>query len=30
MFYFDRDDPRVLFCDSRDDVTETLCDGRMR
>lgn len=28
MFYFDRDDPRVLFCDSRDDVTETLCDGR--
>lgn len=29
MFYFDGENPSVLFCDSRDDVTETLCDGRM-
>lgn len=29
MFYFDKDDPRVLFCDSRAGVEETLCDGRM-
>lgn len=27
MFYFDRSDPRVLFCDSRR-VDTTLCDGR--
>ena len=27
MFYFDRDDPRVLFCDVRQEET-TLCDGR--
>ena len=27
MFYFDRDDPRVLFCDARREET-TLCDGR--
>lgn len=27
MFYFDKDDPRVLFCDSRTVDTE-LCDGR--
>lgn len=29
MFYFDDKHPSVLFCDNRDDVTETLCDGRM-
>ena len=28
MFYFDKDAPSVLFCDEREDVTETLCDGR--
>lgn len=28
MFYFDKNDPRVLFCDIRDDVHEVLCDGR--
>lgn len=28
MFYFDHDDPRVLFCDIRDGVEEELCDGR--
>lgn len=28
MFYFDHDDPRVLFCDNRSDYEETLCDGR--
>lgn len=27
MFYFDKNDPRVLFCDCRE-VDETLCDGR--
>lgn len=27
MFYFDKEDPRVLFCDCRE-VNETLCDGR--
>lgn len=27
MFYFDKDDPRVLFCDNRTVDTE-LCDGR--
>jgi len=27
MFYFDKSDPRVLFCDIRDFET-TLCDGR--
>ncbi len=27
MFYFDKEDPRVLFCDNRE-VEETLCDGR--
>lgn len=27
MFYFDRNDPRVLFCDNRTVDTE-LCDGR--
>ena len=26
-FYFDKNDPRVLFCDSRR-VSTTLCDGR--
>lgn len=27
MFYFDREDPRVMFCDNRS-VATTLCDGR--
>ena len=27
MFYFDKEDPRVLFCDIREFET-TLCDGR--
>ncbi len=27
MFYFDKHDPRVLFCDIREITTE-LCDGR--
>lgn len=27
MFYFDKNDPRVLFCDKRKLHT-TLCDGR--
>lgn len=27
MFYFDKNDPRVLFCDKRE-VHTTLCDGR--
>ncbi len=27
MFYFDKNDPRVLFCDKRELHT-TLCDGR--
>ena len=27
MFYFDKNDPRVLFCDIRQEKT-TLCDGR--
>lgn len=27
MFYFDKNDPRVLFCDNRT-VDTTLCDGR--
>lgn len=27
MFYFDKHDPRVLFCDIRS-LTTTLCDGR--
>ena len=27
MFYFDKNDPRVLFCDNRDFETN-LCDGR--
>lgn len=27
MFYFDKNDPRVLFCDKRR-VKTTLCDGR--
>jgi len=27
MFYFDKDDERVLFCDNRT-VNTTLCDGR--
>lgn len=27
MFYFDKNDPRVLFCDNRDFDTN-LCDGR--
>lgn len=27
MFYFDKNDPRVLFCDIRNFETE-LCDGR--
>lgn len=27
MFYYDRHDPRVIFCDIRDMET-TLCDGR--
>lgn len=29
MFYFDKQNPDVLFCDIRDDVHEELCDGRM-
>ena len=29
MFYFDKNTPSVLFCDERENVTETLCDGRM-
>lgn len=29
MFYFNDHHPSVLFCDNREDVTETLCDGRM-
>lgn len=28
MFYFDKEDSRVLFCDARS-MTETLCDGRV-
>ncbi len=27
MFYFDKTDPRVLFCDNRK-IKTTLCDGR--
>lgn len=27
MFYFDKNDPRVLFCDNRK-IKTTLCDGR--
>lgn len=27
MFYFDKHDPRVLFCDNRQ-IKTTLCDGR--
>ncbi len=27
MFYFDKNDPRVLFCDKRR-IKTTLCDGR--
>lgn len=27
MFYFDKNDPRVLFCDKRK-ISTTLCDGR--
>jgi ubiquinone/menaquinone biosynthesis C-methylase UbiE len=27
MFYFDKNDPRVLFCDNRE-IETTLCDGR--
>ena len=27
MFYFDKHDPRVLFCDNRQ-IETTLCDGR--
>lgn len=27
MFYFDKNDPRVLFCDNRR-IKTTLCDGR--
>lgn len=27
MFYFDKNDSRVLFCDNRK-ITTTLCDGR--
>lgn len=27
MFYFDKGDPRVLFCDIRE-IETTLCDGR--
>ncbi len=29
MFYFNDRHPSVLFCDNREDVTETLCDGRI-
>lgn len=28
MFYFDKNDPNVLFCDIRSGIEETLCDGR--
>lgn len=28
MFYFDHDDPNVLFCDIREDFEKVLCDGR--
>lgn len=28
MFYYDKQDPRVVFCDIRD-FEETLCDGRV-
>lgn len=28
MFYFDKQDDRVLFCDERSGIDETLCDGR--
>ena len=28
MFYFDKNDPRVLFCDNRR-IKTTLCDGRI-
>lgn len=28
MFHFDKENPNVLFCDIRDAVSETLCDGR--
>lgn len=27
MFYYDKNDPRVLFCDNRE-IETTLCDGR--
>ena len=27
MFYFDKEDNRVLYCDNREELT-TLCDGR--
>lgn len=28
MFYFDKRNPNVLFCDIRENVDEILCDGR--
>lgn len=28
MFYFDKGNPNVLFCDCRSGIDETLCDGR--
>lgn len=28
MFYFDKGNPEVLFCDIRSGIEETLCDGR--
>lgn len=28
MFYFDKNDPRVLFCDKRTLLKVNLCDGR--
>ena len=28
MFWFDRNDPRAVFCDNRR-IKETLCDGRV-
>ena len=28
MFYFDKQNPNVLFCDIRENINETLCDGR--
>lgn len=28
MFYFDTENPSVLFCDERSNYTEVLCDGR--